>query len=107
MATKDELIAQTQAATTGEQLDAIGAQSNDSDVQAAVQSRRDQLAPAAATARATSNQPVGPEATTERDKRQYFEVSNGDGTWRQVNAWGEEKGSSEDKKRSDKASSAA
>lgn len=109
MATAEELVAQTQAATTAEQLDAIAAQSTDQAVQQAVQARRDQLTPQRATARAQAAEAEqsGPNATTDRTTRQYFEVSNGDGTWRQVNAWGEEKGSAEDKKRSDKASSAA
>jgi hypothetical protein len=49
---------------------------------------------------------LGPSATTDPTVRQYFDVSNGDGTFRQVNAWGEEKGSTEDKKRTDKASAA-
>lgn len=49
---------------------------------------------------------LGPDAKTDRDTRQYFEVADGTGGFRQVNAWGEEKGSAEDKKRSDKASSA-
>ena len=109
MATAEELVAQTQAATTSEQLDAIAAQSDDQAVQQAVQARRAQLTPQRANRRAAAAEEaeLGPDATTDRTTRQYFEVPNGDGTFRQVNAWGEEKGSPEDKKRSDKASSAA
>lgn len=101
----NELVAQAQAATTQEQLDAIAAQSADPAVAAAVQARRDQLAPEQAAAR-TGTGTLGPNAVTEPTKRQYFEIPNGDGTLRSVNAFGEEKGSAEDKKRSDKASSA-
>lgn len=55
---------------------------------------------------AAEKKALGPEAITDRDTRQYFDLPNGDGTFRQVNAFGEEKGSPEDRKRGDKASSA-
>jgi hypothetical protein len=44
---------------------------------------------------------LGPNATTEAadPKSYYFEIADGVGGWRKVNAWGEEKGSAEDKKR--------
>lgn len=46
--------------------------------------------------------PLDPQfGVTEPAKPQdwFVEISNGDGTFRHVNAWGEEKGSPEDKKR--------
>lgn len=45
--------------------------------------------------------PNGPNVKTDPEKpgEHYYEISNGDGTSRRVNAWGEEKGSAEDKRR--------
>lgn len=45
--------------------------------------------------------PLGPNATTDPAKPEahYYQVADGEGGFRKVNGWGEEKGSPEDKKR--------
>jgi hypothetical protein len=104
MATTEELINQVAAADTVDQLDAIQATSQDPAVNQAVQIRRDELnaksvtpaanARAAATVAETG---LGPNAVTEpaKPKDHYYVNTNGD----HINAFGEIKGSPEDKKR--------
>lgn len=100
----DELVRQAQAAETSDQLDAIQAASGEAAVAQAVQARRDELNSRSVTRAATAREAasvgedgLGPNARTEPDdpKKHYFETPDG----RKVNAWGEVKGSPEDKKR--------
>jgi len=105
MATTDELVAQAQAADTNEQLDAIQAQSQDAAVAQAVQDRRGALGGQAnatpAVSRAADTQRVladNPNLKTEPDKPKEHYYLAQDGKTK-INAWGEEKGSAEDKKR--------
>jgi len=101
----NELIAQAAAADTTDQLDAIQAASQDPAVNQAVQIRRDELnaksvtQPANARAAATvGDDGLGPNAKTEPDNPKAHHFLATDGKTR-INAFGEEKGSPEDKKR--------
>jgi hypothetical protein len=93
------------AAETTDQLDALQAQTQDPAMLQAIAQRREELGAITARQRratvAATSTDVGPNAVTDpaKPKDHYFEVDNGDGTFRKVNAWGEEKGSPEDKKR--------
>ena len=100
MAATDELMAQAAAAETTDQLDAIQAQSQDPGVNQAVQTRRTELNARSVTRPAVAAADPPPDkqfGVTEPDKPKdhYFLSTDG----RKVNAWGEEKGSAEDKKR--------
>jgi hypothetical protein len=121
MATAEELIDQAKAASTTQELDAIEAQADDrKTVTEAVAARRqaleqgpEQQPPANKTAQPAQSQqttrtlvrertvietaepPPGPNATTEPPSGQYFLNTAGD----EVNAWGEKKGSPEDRAR--------
>jgi hypothetical protein len=101
MATTDELVAQAAAADTTDQLDAIQAASQDPAVNQAVQNRRNELntrATTPAARAAVAEEPLGPNMTTEPAKpaQHYYLATDGK---THINAWGEEKGSPEDKKR--------
>lgn len=102
MAKTEELISQVAAADTADQLDAVQASTQDSAVLQAIALRREEIgASTAAQRRATieaTSMEVGENATTEPEspKDHYFLASDGK---THINAWGEEKGSPEDKKR--------
>jgi len=101
-----DYVAQAQAAETTDQLDAIqSAGGNDQAVAAAVQQRRGELnarpvtdAPNARLAATMGDDGLGPNTVTEPQKpdKHYYIAADGK---TKVNAWGEEKGSAEDKKR--------
>jgi hypothetical protein len=101
MAATDDLIAQAAVADTTDQLDAIQAQSQDPGVSQAVQNRRTELNTRSVTSprAAVADEPAPDKqfgvTEPEKPKEHYFVKAAG----KKVNAWGEEKGSPEDKKR--------
>lgn len=100
-----DTFAQVAAADTTDQLDAIQATSQDAALNEAIQVRRDELsaesvttAPNARAAATVGTDGLGPNATTNPPKSSAHYYLAEDGKTK-INAFGEEKGSPEDKKR--------